>query len=334
MNNDKIAVIIPVYNIRLFLERCINSVLLQTYSDYDVYLIDDGSTDGSAEICDYYKDKSNFFVIHQDNKGLSGARNSGIDRALPKKIYKWITFLDSDDWIDQRFLEILVDASKKIENKVIVSSYTREITGASIQENFDPIQLSADDFLVNYNTNATIACGKLYDTKLFESVRYPEGRIHEDEFVTYKVLDASKFITFVNIPLYFYYYNPNSIMNSKWKTNKLDSIIAFEEQIQYYKKKGNNRMVSFCVHKYQTGLAFQYLGAERSDLPTTQKIQIMKKLKRKLRKSVIRNSKITKKSLSNAWIFEIAFPFFMKRIYWPYQRLSKTFAKSDGNSTK
>ena len=103
-----ISIIIPVYQVEKYLRRCLDSVIGQTYKDFDVVLVDDGSTDGSGEICNEYAAKDiRINVIHQDNKGLSAARNTGIEWSFTKSNSDWITFIDSDDWVCPQYLEAL-----------------------------------------------------------------------------------------------------------------------------------------------------------------------------------------------------------------------------------
>ena len=120
-----ISVIVPVYNTEKYLRRCIDSILAQTYSDFELILIDDGSTDNSGKICDDYAEKDNrIVVIHQDNKGQAIARNVGLDYVFEKDNSEWISFVDSDDCIHGRYLETLLAAGIKNCVKISVCDYT------------------------------------------------------------------------------------------------------------------------------------------------------------------------------------------------------------------
>ena len=111
---SEISVVVPVYNTEDYLKRCIDSIIRQTYKNFDLILIDDGSTDGSGQICDEYAIKdSRIHVIHQKNRGLSAARNAGLDWITLNSSSKWVSFVDSDDWIHHRFLEILYKAVRQ-----------------------------------------------------------------------------------------------------------------------------------------------------------------------------------------------------------------------------
>ena len=233
-----ISVIVPVYKVEDYIRRCINSILAQSFTDFDLILIDDGSPDKCPEICDSYaKRDTRIHVIHQSNSGLSAARNTGIDWSLANSDSQWLTFIDSDDFVHENMLEMLYQAV--IENKTDVSVCRyREVNDSNERhislEKYSSFVCSPEDFFVNDNVNATVAWGKLYKKKLFESVRYPIGKLHEDEFVTYRVLFQLCKISFVNNQLYYYYQNNGGIMRSSWSPSKLVGLEAKKEQILYF----------------------------------------------------------------------------------------------------
>ena len=118
---SKISIIVPVYNVESYLARCINSILAQTFQDFDLILVDDGSPDRSGHICDEYAaHESRIHVIHQKNGGLSVARNTGIEWAFEKSNSRWISFIDSDDWIHPKYLEVLYSAVIRDHTKVAI----------------------------------------------------------------------------------------------------------------------------------------------------------------------------------------------------------------------
>lgn len=234
-----ISVVVPVYNVEKYLSRCIDSILNQTFSDFELILVDDGSPDNCGKICDKYaiKDKR-IHVIHKVNGGLSEARNYGIEWAVKKSNSSWITFIDSDDWVHPDFLRILYKAV--LDNNTFLSfcSFKRMNSFQQYEEiKVSYSRIDTQRIFYNKRVNSIVACGKLFKKKDFESVRFPVGRLHEDEFTTYKILFKYKDVSFVNNDLYFYYVNPDSITQSSWNLRRLDNLDAFKQQIAYFKKK-------------------------------------------------------------------------------------------------
>ena len=234
---DLISVIVPVYNVEKYLNRCVDSIINQTYSNLEIILINDGSTDTSGKICDEYKKRDNRIqVIHQKNGGLSAARNAGIDIATGK----YLTFIDSDDWIHLKYIEILYGMICTSNSLVSICSYKRVSTKVKdiIINDVKTMEYDAEYFYQKYPTISTIAPGKLYEKSCFENIRYPIGKIHEDEFVTYKILFNTKNIIFTDLELYNYFINENGIMRSEFSIGRYDAIEAAEERVVFFKKIG------------------------------------------------------------------------------------------------
>lgn len=231
-----ISVVIPIYNVEKYLEQCIKSVINQTYRDLEIILVDDGSTDRSGDICDYYKTQDNrITVIHKENGGLSSARNVGIDLANGK----YICFIDSDDFVDLSMLEIMEKEMKRADVvicgkediwKESIESVNRE---EEVNENICMMtgENAFEHFLLEDKEGYVVAWNKLYHTDDFKknSIRYPEGKIHEDCFTTYKLLLNAKKVAFVNMPLYKYRHREGSIMYNKNLTKDLSIIEAYSE---------------------------------------------------------------------------------------------------------
>lgn len=161
-----ISVIVPIYNADKYLHKCLNSLLSQTVNDFEVILIDDGSTDSSGSICDdYVRQDKRFIVVHKNNEGLSAARNDGI--ALAKG--EWITFLDSDDWLSSPFFEVLFDNQ---DNEFIITSYRKWYSNdTSYIETFEKQSIGLN-FLFkedNYKVGLFTAWGKFYKTSIIKN---------------------------------------------------------------------------------------------------------------------------------------------------------------------
>ena len=220
-----ISVIVPVYKVEPYLRRCIDSILCQTYRDFELILVDDGSPDNCGAICDEYATKdSRVVVIHQENGGLSAARNAGIDASKGE----YLSFVDSDDWIHPEMLQWLLRAIQSNHVPISVCGFqeTDGRTVAIAATDFAAQMLDTEQFFVSYNVNATIACGKLYARELFAGIRYPVGKIHEDEFTTYKILFTQEKIAFFPAQMYFYFRNYDGITKSTWKLDRMDSLEA------------------------------------------------------------------------------------------------------------
>ena len=230
-----ISVVIPVYNVKPYLEQCLKSVVKQTYRNLDIIIIDDGSTDGSENICDNYAiNDVRIRCVHQKNMGLSGARNTGIDLSRGE----YITFIDSDDFIEDDMIEKM---ARYIQPGVdIVSCGFRycDENGEMISEecNQEVQKLSGGEQMEGLFYNrfcTTAACGKLYTKSLFKSIRYPVGKYHEDVFTTYKLLDISQGMIILNEAFYWYRQNSNSIMHQKFRMTHLHGIEGSLEREEF-----------------------------------------------------------------------------------------------------
>lgn len=254
MNNDLISIVIPVYNVKKYIKKCIESVVNQTYPNLEIILVDDGSNDGSEKICDEYSAKyHNISVIHKKNGGLSSARNAGIDVAKGK----YIGFVDSDDFIDERMYEILyknmikenADISLcniyKFKNENEIHKTTQEekiktFEGIDIQKN-----------LQNNYFVMVVAWNKLYKKDLFKTIKYPDGKIIEDAAIIHYLLAASNKVVMTNLELYYYFQRDNSIMHNS-NEKLLDELDALYDRIKFYEKKGyqNYEFYNYTLKKY------------------------------------------------------------------------------------
>ena len=150
-----ISVIVPVYNVEKYLERCIRSILMQTFKDFDLILIDDGSPDNCPELCDFYEKKDKRIItIHQNNMGLSAARNTGLNWTFKNSNSRWITFIDSDDWVHPRYLESLYVMVKKTEQNISMCLYNC-VDKTVLESDLKQIKYDLQQFLhphsVSYN---------------------------------------------------------------------------------------------------------------------------------------------------------------------------------------
>ncbi len=236
----KLSVIVPVYKVEKYLSRCIESILNQTFTDYELILIDDGSPDNCPQICDEWAKKDERIkVIHKENGGVALARNIGLDIMVGK----YVTFIDSDDFIHDQMFSFMMSAIEKNDADIAVCSYTK--TNKSIT----PIEISNQYITLNniesvsmlYDSKHSIAFitpwGKIIRSKLFCDIRFPVGKFVEDEFTTYKIFYNSKKTIFTEDKFYFYYTNTESFVQSAFSEKNLDALEAFKERILYFEQK-------------------------------------------------------------------------------------------------
>lgn len=249
----QISVIVPVYKTESYIHRCVDSILRQTFPDFELILVDDGSPDNCGTICDEYAQKDNrIIVLHQENGGLSAARNAGINWAFANSDSQWLTFVDSDDWIHEQMLETLLKASETFHTNISACNFYR--THGETQPDIHghgEIYTSKEAYLKHYLA-MTVAWGKLYEKECFQDIRYPVGKLHEDEFVTYKLLFAQEKIFVTTQPFYAYFQNSNSITGSKWIPGRMDKLEAYEEQIAFFRQIGEKKLAKNCLQTKAT----------------------------------------------------------------------------------
>ena len=236
-----ISVIVPIYNVEQYLDACINSILSQTYQSLEIILVDDGSPDNCGAICDQYSVvDQRVKVIHKLNGGLSDARNAGLDIANGE----FIAFVDSDDTIMPEMMEKLYQRVSKDQSDMALCGGKRVNQNGEILSEFvlpDNVLTGFDALKESYEKNGvlfTIACNKLYKKYLFQNTRFPVGKYHEDEFITYQIIDKCSRISIVREPLYIYYQRDQSITQEAYSIKRLDGIEASYERFIYYKRKG------------------------------------------------------------------------------------------------
>ena len=251
--SGSIIVIVPVYKVEKYIERCIKSILIQTYENFELVLVDDGSPDRCGEICEEYAKKDGRIkVIHQENAGLSAARNVGIEWVMKNSESKWITFVDSDDWLHPKYLELLFNAVNEKNTSIAVCNYLEVKDEVEIKSELAKNRImTPEELYCKRNVNAITAWGKLYSRELFVDMCFPNYRCYEDEFLIYKILFKVDKLIYIEQPLYMYYKNENSIMHSLWSLEKLVIIKAIEEQLKYFKDLRFEKAYMKAIRKYK-----------------------------------------------------------------------------------
>ena len=237
----KISVIVPVYKVEPYLRQCVDSILGQTFTDFELILVDDGSPDKCGEMCDEYARRdSRVHVIHQENGGLSAARNTGIEFVLGQSNAQYISFIDSDDVIASDYFECLLSG---MNDTVDISCVKPMIApdfsdGVFCEEAVGWRYIDPEEYWCDLARFPMSAWGKLYRKSLFADIRYPVGKIHEDEFVTHLVLFNRPKIAFMDEYKYGYRSRSGSIMNDGWSERNLVRIDALKNQIKYFRQLG------------------------------------------------------------------------------------------------
>ena len=238
MGNDLISIIIPVYKVEEYLEKCIESVLKQTYTNLQIILVDDGSPDNCGKICDEYAKKDpRIEVIHKVNGGLSDARNVGIAKAKGK----YIGFVDSDDYIKEDMYEILINLIKEYDADVSICNLYDVIDGKEyIRNNENGIQEYSrleilKEVLLDKNIQS-YAWNKLYKKELFDEIKYPIGKKYEDIGTTFYVFEKCNKIVVTSKPEYYYLKRSDSLVNNVTESTVLDYTDIIIQRYLYTQK--------------------------------------------------------------------------------------------------
>lgn len=258
-----ISIIVPVYNVETYLSRCVDSICSQSYTNLEIILVDDGSTDHSGDICDRYQILDDRIkVIHQRNGGLSEARNTGINMARGQ----YLAFVDSDDFVDVKFVETLFNLVLMHDAEIAMCDYHKgEEDKFPKGKRKHKIQMRvAEDMLRNwhgkYKRLETIACNKLYKRELFaeSGIRYPKGYYHEDIQTTHLLVNEADKVVFTDEKLYYYFHRKSSITSTGSAKRIEDCIYGQQKRYQWFKNNGYQRAyeillvksMEFCIYNY------------------------------------------------------------------------------------
>lgn len=258
---SKVSVIIPVYNVADYVETCLRSVMTQTYTDLEILVCDDGSTDESGEICDRIaREDARIRVIHTENHGLSAARNACLDMATGE----YVAPVDSDDLVATTYIERLVCACVEQDADIAICDYQK--IEEACQTIDQAVSDSAADATAVY-TNleclehlyhptssgmSTVAWAKLYRRTLFENpqVRYPIGKLHEDLFTTWKLLYLAQKAVYVRVSLYGYRIRGGSIMRKRFRMEQTVIPEATREQCDCFLEHGERELAALAVNNH------------------------------------------------------------------------------------
>lgn len=232
-----ISVIVPVYNVEKYLERCVKSIVAQTYKDLEILLIDDGSTDKSGKMCDdFQQTDSRIKAFHKQNGGLSDARNYGIEHSAGE----FISFVDSDDYIDEKMLETLHRLITENDADLAVCSAMdvfegKEVTQVKEIKEFNLNKVESYKYMLR-GDGIPSACNKLYKRQTVGNVRFPVGKLYEDGFFTPQILKRVEKTAVTSKPMYYYFRRADSITTKPFRKGDLDVIEAYDKCVKQVKE--------------------------------------------------------------------------------------------------
>lgn len=245
--NELVSVVVPVYKVEPYLERCIRSIIAQTYDNLEIILVDDGSPDRCGAICDRFaQDDPRIKVYHKTNGGLSDARNYGVERANGK----YLAFVDADDYISPHYIVYLYDLLVKYDADISCCCMDKTTTEVSVfstnpaipQERLLTGKEACRELFGSLYDVLVTAWGKLYKSEIVKRYPFPVGRKREDEAITCKYYYAANRVAVGNRCLYAYYQNPNSIMHNQPTSINTDLIWAFGHRAEFFEEQGEVRL--------------------------------------------------------------------------------------------
>lgn len=320
---SKISVIVPVYNVEEYIHRCVDSILAQTFSDFELILVDDGSSDNCPKICDKYAmQDSRVHVIHLQNGGVSVARNAGIEWALKNSNSEWISFIDSDDWVSDFYLEYLYKAVQTTRCNISMclfktcTEYLVENTCTLTIEIWEPEEAYS---LKHTVTGYGFVWGRLYRKSIFTDLRFPEGVIWEDILTLYKFFFKETKIAVVPNNLYYYYVNPNGYTHSLWTPQKMDIFNAVEEVMAFFYENKYEWLLNRIIQYYFYMLIEQYEVIKNKKEYFKYKHQMVNKGRFFLKKY-----KALFPISDFSWMYEFAYPKTMY-LYWVLNGICSKF---------
>lgn len=253
---DLVSIIVPVYNVEEWLDRCVQSLVTQTYQNLEIILVDDGSTDACPVICNEWMKKDNrIVVLHQVNSGPSAARNTGIDFAHGK----YVSFVDSDDWVDSRFVEIL--------HQIVIDSQC-DLAECGVFETFGESWENSYEFTAEINSKSEamqahledtrytcVVWNKMYRHEIIDFIRFPDGKLHEDLFWTYQVINECETLAHTRAPLYYHFHRKDSITGNQYSPVRIADMSEGGFQrlqflIKYYPELADIARIKYCSQNF------------------------------------------------------------------------------------
>lgn len=264
-----VSIVIPVYNAESFLNSCLDSVVGQKYTNIEILLINDGSTDQSGAICNQYAERDcRVHVFHKENGGQASARNLGLLKAKGA----FICFVDSDDIISRRFVDLLLNTCLSNNSDVVYSDIQlfkdHPVFDDDSCDEVKGVSYEKKDILAKYasislkeSIPVISCCNKLYKKSVLENFCFPEGMVYEDTASMFKIFDQSLKTTFINAPLYAYRLNSDSTTIHQFEKRNLDVLKAYDQPIGFFLDKGESNIASYFYRPWILHGLFCWWGA-------------------------------------------------------------------------
>lgn len=275
----QITVIVPVYKVEAYLPACVESILAQSFSDFELILVDDGSPDGCGAMCDAYAARdSRIRVIHQKNGGLSAARNSGMEVAAGE----YLSFIDSDDYVAPDYLERLYSALRSgaeiavCRTRVFPDGQDPAAAPSPEEPGCTPLT-GREAVLLLYRGDAAVpvnAWGKLYCRELIADLRFPVGKLHEDQAFVPIACYRAKTVAAVGADAYYYRDRPESITSKKFSVKRYDDIWGVDQCLAYFREKGETEIVRAAEDKRKRLLCVYAIYAKRDGVTVPEEYRV------------------------------------------------------------
>lgn len=308
---DVVSIVVPVFNVNKYLNRCLESLVNQTYFSLEIILIDDGSDDGSEKLCDAWRKKdSRIIVLHQRNAGLSMARNVGIDMASGKFLF----FVDSDDWLETDAIEKLINIQQKYHADIVccgvATDYEDGTRGSFTSSKM--LELNNKEALKELmlsNTVCSLAWNKLYLLSLWKVERFPKNKLNEDEFTIYKIVYSASKVVYLGDELYHYFQRSNGLMNQIKEDGILSVIEALEERNEWLegKQEWELRAVSLLKTVERVKYLFRCYSCEKETKKDL--LNLLMDLYKSNAKKIYSNKNISLKDKAKTAYWQVVLPY-------------------------
>ena len=276
MEKSLVSIIVPIFNVEAYLDRCVENLVNQTYKNLEIILVDDGSPDGCPHKCeDWARKDSRIKVIHKENGGLSDARNAGMNIATGE----YISFIDSDDYVALDFCETMLLVIKKENSDIVECGVVKFYEDGRFEEHSDDLAVatfeteSALSGLISENPFHQHVWNKIYKTQLVKDIPYAVGKLNEDEFWTYQVFGRAKKVSKINKTMYYYFQRSSSIMGENYSIRRLDVLEGKTNRQKYIQKEypalalqAKIDLYNSCIFAYQNVLKF--MSGEEKQIAT------------------------------------------------------------------
>lgn len=295
-----ISIIVPIYNVEHYLRECLESILNQTFKQFELILVNDGSSDKSGKICaEYAKLDNRVILINKNYGGVSSARNTGL--AIAKGEY--IGFVDSDDYIHKDMYKDLYELCNKTNSDISISKLGREVNGEVINkekeffikemDNSEAMKELFKGILYRFSL-----CNKLFKKKCFNGIQFPEGRIHEDLSTTYRLFANSNKATYINKIGYIYVKRENSILTTRFSEKRMDAFIGWEEIIRFMNSNYTNLEEEYmsCFAFAVTDYIYYALNQAQDKVQLNHYLRLIQSYGRKHYGKIVKNKRVSIKS--------------------------------------